>query len=176
MLTLLVPGRAHEPEEAPARGELARSPPGFPPAPASSTEPCASSRKMLLRRADRSLQPRPAPGGEGAPAAGVPGPQVLGGGVGGAAFGRASVGASLGACGGSDPPLGAEGWKKRGPSDPSLPRFPSDVRLSRCPATSSCHKSTTPAASNPLGGLYVPVGVGGRGSPLLRAARSVLPP
>ena len=56
-LTLLLPGGAHEQEEAPARGELARSPPGFPSAPASSTEPCASSRKMLLRRADRSLQP-----------------------------------------------------------------------------------------------------------------------
>ena len=87
---------------------------------------------MLLCRAGRSPQPLDRPPGRQGRTCHPGFPARRSGGTGNAAFGWASVGASLGECGGSDPPRGAEGWEKGSPSDPSLPLFPSDVRLSRC--------------------------------------------
>lgn len=183
-LTLLVPGGSHEPEEAPARRELAGSPPGFPPAPASSTEPCASSRKMLLRRAGRSLHSLDwPPGGEGAPAAGVPGPRVWGG-------GRCLW---QGFCGGFPWSMWrfrpAPGRGRVGEARPVGPQ-PPPVPL-RCSAVTLLQARPRPVRSRQHPQPVIPGGTvrargwgGARGSPLLRAAhpaasraaRSVLSP
>lgn len=80
-------------------------------------------------------------------------------------------GASLGACGVLDPPLGAEGWEKRawpvGPQPPPVPQM-FGCHVASGP-TSSCQKSVAAPASNPLGTVRARCGGEGEGR-LLRAA------
>lgn len=143
----------------PARAwRVARAGPGFPPAPASSTEPCASSRKMLLRRAGRSLHSLDWPlGGEGAPAAGVPARRSGGRGEGALSLAGLLWGLPLERVAVQTRPWARKGGRSAARRPPASSRSP---QMFGCHAasgpTSSCQKSVAAPASNPLGGLYVP--------------------